>query len=48
LQSIPVIVWSVLGEEQREMCKLFKVREYVGKWAGKDALREVLKQLSAS
>lgn len=48
LSSIPVVVWSVLGEEQREMCKLFKVKEFVGKWEGNEALREVLKKLSAS
>jgi CheY-like chemotaxis protein len=48
LRSVSVIVWSVLGEEQREMCKLFKVKEFVGKWEGKEALVEVLKKLSAS
>ena len=42
LSKIPLIVWSVLGEEQREMCKLFKVHAYVGKWEGADAFREAL------
>jgi CheY-like chemotaxis protein len=48
LRTIPVIVWSVLGEEQREMCKLFKVKDFVGKWEGKDALRNALTQFIAS
>jgi CheY-like chemotaxis protein len=45
LSKIPLIVWSVLGEEQSEMCKLFKVKAYVGKWEGADALREALQSL---
>jgi CheY-like chemotaxis protein len=48
LRNIPVIVWSVLGEEQREMCKLFKVRQFVGKWEGGTALQDALRQLIAS
>jgi len=42
LAKIPLIVWSILGEDQREMCKLFKVSAYVGKWEGVNALREAL------
>jgi len=48
LSRIPVIVWSILGEEQREMCKLFKVSAYVGKWEGADALREALSRVAAA
>lgn len=45
LSSIPLIVWSVLGEEHSEMCNLFKVKTFVGKWEGADALREALGKL---
>ena len=45
LFQIPVIVWSVLGEDQREMCRLFKVSRFVGKWEGAEVLREALVQL---
>lgn len=48
LRSIPVIVWSVLGNEQKDMCALFKVKQYVGKWEENEVLRDALKQLSAS
>lgn len=47
LSKIHVIVWSVLGEEQAEMCKLFKVDAYVGKWAGPEAIRDALAKLQA-
>jgi CheY-like chemotaxis protein len=45
LFAIPLIVWSVLGEEQREMCKLFKVNSFVGKWEGTAAFEEALGKL---
>jgi CheY-like chemotaxis protein len=45
LFQIPLIVWSVLGEEQREMCKLFKVNCFVGKWEGTAAFQEALGKL---
>ena len=45
LKKIPVIVWSVLGDEQREMCKLFNVNFFVAKWEGKEAFREALSSL---
>jgi CheY-like chemotaxis protein len=45
LSEIPLVVWSVLGEEQRAMCKLFKVKTFVGKWEGAAAFREALQQL---
>lgn len=31
LSSIPLIVWTVLGDEQSEICRLFKVSAYVSK-----------------
>ncbi len=45
LAQIPLIVWSVLGEEQRGMCNLFKVNCFVGKWEGNAAFREALAKL---
>ncbi|HEY6491392.1 MAG: hypothetical protein WCC26_03670 [Terracidiphilus sp.] len=46
LSSIPLIVWSVLGEEHSEMCNLFKVKTFIGKWEGADALRRALGTLA--
>lgn len=48
LSKIPLIVWSILGDEQREMCNLFKVSAFVGKWEGNEALREALANLGNS
>ena len=45
LSTIPLIVWSILGEEHSEMCNLFKVKSFVGKWEGAAALRGALGQL---
>lgn len=46
LSRIPLIVWSVLGEEQRAMCNLFKVKSFVGKWEGTSAFRDALGQMN--
>ncbi len=46
LRKIPLLVWTVLGEEQREICNLFKVTNYVSKWEGAAAFRDALKKLS--
>jgi CheY-like chemotaxis protein len=48
LAQIPVIVWSILGDEQREMCKLFKVDFFVAKWEGAEAFRDALVKLQQS
>lgn len=45
LKTIPLLVWTILGEEQREICNLFKVSNYVSKWEGAGALREAMKKL---
>ena len=45
LKCIPLIVWTILGEEQKEICSLFKVSDYVSKWEGAAAFREALKKL---
>lgn len=48
LRAIPLIVWSILGEEQKQMCNLFKVNRYVGKWEGTEALESALKETKQS
>ena len=45
LRKIPLIVWTLLGEEQREICDLFKVNGYVSKWEGIVPLRETISRL---
>jgi CheY-like chemotaxis protein len=45
LAKIPLIVWTLLGEEQREICNLFKVNGYISKWEGVTAFREALGKL---
>ena len=46
LKRIPLLVWTILGEEQREICNLFKVTNYVSKWEGAGAFRDALKALA--
>ena len=48
LASIPVLVWSVLGSEQRDICELFKVNAFVSKGEGPAALREALEKLDSA
>lgn len=48
LSEIPVIVWSVLGEDQREMCRMFKVTRFVAKWEGMKAFQDALNDLTKS
>jgi CheY-like chemotaxis protein len=45
LKKIPLIVWSILGDDQREMCSLFKVNHFVAKWEGEEAFRQALASL---
>ncbi len=45
LRTVPLIVWSILGDEQKEMCNLFKVNNFVGKWEGKEVLQQALKAI---
>ena len=42
LAAIPMIIWSILADEQKEMCSLFKVTSVIAKWEGEDRLREAL------
>jgi CheY-like chemotaxis protein len=45
LRDIPLLVWSILGQEQKEICALFKVNGFVSKWEGAAAFREALEKL---
>ncbi|HLY41257.1 MAG TPA: hypothetical protein VKR52_08580 [Terracidiphilus sp.] len=45
LRSIPVIVWSVMGDEQKKMCDLFKIKQFVGKWEGDEVLHKALESI---
>lgn len=42
LAQIPLIVWTVLGDEQREICRLFRVDAFVSKTEDVAKLREAL------
>jgi CheY-like chemotaxis protein len=46
LAKIPLVVWTVLGDQYREICRMFKVRAYIYKGDGQSALHGVLSQLS--
>lgn len=46
LAHIPVLVWTILGDEQRDICRLFKVKGYLSKQDGGTALREALSGLA--
>lgn len=48
LSQIPMIVWTLLGEEQREICRLFKVTVFASKWEGTTALKDALTRLEQS
>jgi CheY-like chemotaxis protein len=45
LRSIPLVVWSILGPEHAEVCKLFKVNSFVGKWESPETFQDVLSGL---
>ena len=45
LSAIPVMIWSVLDNEQ-QICELFKVSSFVSKWEGPKAFRDALAQLT--
>jgi CheY-like chemotaxis protein len=42
LSKISVVVWTVLGEQYREICEMFKVSGYIDKGAGIGPLRNAL------
>jgi hypothetical protein len=40
-----MIVWTLLGEEQRQICELFKVTQYISKWEGMAAIRDAISKV---
>lgn len=46
LAKIPVVVWTVLGDHYREICRMFKVSAYVNKGEGGTVLRQALSGLA--
>ena len=45
LTGTRMVVWTVMGEEQQGLCRLFNVTAVVPKWEGTDALKRMLKSL---
>jgi CheY-like chemotaxis protein len=48
LSNIHLIVWTVMGEEQREICRMFKVNAIVSKAEGAGALKRAIEPLAAA
>lgn len=46
--NIHLIVWTVMGEEQREICRMFKVNAIVSKGEGAGALKRAIEPLAAA
>jgi CheY-like chemotaxis protein len=47
LSNIRLIVWTVMGEEQKEICRMFKVDAIVAKTEGAAGLKRVIEPLAA-
>jgi len=47
LAGCRVVVWTVMGKEHAEMCRLFGIEDVVPKWEGVAALKRVLASLTA-
>lgn len=43
--AMRMVVWTALGEHNRELCALFHVDAFVSKWKGEAALYEALQQV---
>jgi CheY-like chemotaxis protein len=48
LSAIRLVVWTAMGEEQQNICSLFKVSAIVPKAEGIDALKRALEPLAAA
>lgn len=44
LNSIPVVVWTIMGETEKKLCEYFGVDHVVPKWAGPKELEVTLKK----
>jgi CheY-like chemotaxis protein len=47
LAQVRMVVWTVLGKDEREMCRLFGVNDFVPKWEGAAGLKKILGTLAA-
>src|SRR5580765_464976 len=43
LQPIQIVVWTVMGDTEKKLCKFFGVEHVVPKWAGAKELEAVLR-----
>jgi len=41
-----MVVWTRLGSDQQDICKLFKVDAVVSKWQGMEALKSAIKPMA--
>lgn len=48
LSHIRLIVWTIMGEEQRQICRMFKVSAIVSKTEGAVGLKRAIEPLSAA
>ena len=48
LAQIPLIVWTALGDEQREICRLFRVDAFISKNEGPAKLQDALANLHSA
>ncbi len=46
LSKIPLVVWTVLGDQYRDICRMFRVRAYIYKGEDPSVLRGVLSGLT--
>ena len=46
LHPIHIVVWTVMGETEKKLCRFFGVDHVVPKWAGAKELEAVLRQYS--
>jgi len=42
LEPIHIVVWTIMGDTERKLCKFFGVEHVVPKWAGPKELESVL------
>lgn len=47
LVKIPLVIWTILGEQYRQVCEMFKVSSYVDKAEGIVALRKALSGMAS-
>lgn len=43
LKSIPIIIWSAMGDTEQKLCEYFGVRKFVPKWEGLPSLEKAVR-----